>query len=74
VQRFCKEVVTWKILRHPNVLSLIGATMSEAQFIMVSDWMVNGNIKDFVKKHPDANRLELVGFSFNVSPSSLQVH
>ena len=35
--------------------------MSETQFAMVSDWMVNGNINDFVKAHPDANRLELVG-------------
>ena len=37
--------------------------MSETQFIMVSDWMMNGNINDFVKAHSDANRLELVGFS-----------
>ena len=66
--------MTWKILRHENVLSLIGATMSGAQFIMVSDWMVHGNIKDFVKNHPDANPLELVGFSSNVSPSLLQVY
>ena len=37
--------------------------MSDAQFAMVSDWMGNGNISDFVKAHPDTNRLELVGFS-----------
>ena len=66
VQRFCKEVVTWKTLRHPNVLPLIGVMMSEAHFAMVSDWMVNGNINDFVKEHPDVNRLDLVGCSFNV--------
>jgi len=36
--------------------------MSETQFAMISDWMVNGNISDFVKAHPDTNRLELVGF------------
>jgi len=61
VQRFCKEVVTWKTLQHPNVLPLIGVTTSETQFVMVSDWMVNGNINDFVRARPDANRLELVG-------------
>ena len=33
---------------------------------MVSDWMVNGNINDFVKAHPDANRLELVGISLSL--------
>jgi hypothetical protein len=66
--------VTWKTLRHPNVLPLIGVTKSETQFAMISDWMVNGNIIEFVKAHPDANRLDLVSFSFKVSSSSLQVH
>jgi hypothetical protein len=28
---------------------------------MVSDWMADGNITDFVKAHPDVNRLALVG-------------
>jgi len=61
-QRFCKEVVTWKSLQHPNILPLIGVTMSKTKFAMVSDWMVNGNINDFVRARPDANRLQLVGF------------
>ena len=64
--------MTWKSLQHPNILPLIGVTMSETKFAMISDWMVNGNINDFVKMHPDANRLELVGFSF-VCASSLLV-
>ena len=67
VQRFCKEVVTWKTLRHPNVLPLMGVMISEAHFAIISDWMVNGNISDFVKAHPDANRLELVGFSLSLT-------
>ena len=45
--------------------------MTGSQFAMVSDWMVNGSINDFAKAHPDANRLELVGFLFKVSPSPL---
>ena len=52
----------WKALRHPNVLPLIGVAMAEAQFAMVSEWMVNGNINEFVKANPDADRLGLVGF------------
>ena len=62
VQRFCKEVVTWKSLRHPNVLPLMGVTMGEKVFAMVSEWMANGNINEFIKAHRDANRFELVGF------------
>ena len=63
----------WSALRHPNVLPLIGVMMSETQFAMISDWMVNGTINDFVRAHPAANRLELVGCSLGVSLSSFQV-
>ena len=66
--------MTWRTLRHPNVLPLIGVTMSENQFAMISDWMANGNINEFVKERPDANRLELVGFSFNVSSCLPRIH
>jgi hypothetical protein len=55
------------MLRHPNVLPLIGVMMSDNQFAMISDWMVHGNINDFVKAHPDVKRLELVGFSLSAS-------
>ena len=51
----------WKFLQHPNVLPLIGVTMSENRFAMASDWMVNGTIRDFVKVHPNVDRLGLVG-------------
>ena len=57
----------WKTLQHPNILPLIGVTMSESQFATISDWMVNGNLSDFVKAHPDTNRLGLVGFSLRTS-------
>ena len=59
--------MTWKTLLHPNVLPLIGVTMSETQFEMVSDWMGNGNLSEFVKAHPTANRLELVSFLLRAS-------
>jgi len=71
MQKFCKEVVAWRTLQHPNVLSLIGVTMSETQFAMISDWMANGSINSFVKAHPDANQLELVGFPPVFASSSL---
>ena len=60
-QTFCKEVVTWKALCHPNVLPLLGVTMGTKVFAMVSEWMVNGNIIEFIEAHRDANRFELVG-------------
>jgi serine/threonine protein kinase len=60
-QGFCREVVAWKHLRHPNILPLLGVTVSENRFAMVSEWMDNGNINEFVRKDYDANRTALVG-------------
>ena len=52
--------MTWKALDHPNVLPLLGV-MIGGRFAMVSGWMANGNINQFVATHRDANRFELVG-------------
>ena len=71
LQQFCREVILWNALSHPNVLKLVGVQgdMDKRRFIMISDWMVNGNIMQFVKKN-HVNRLELVE-DFNSSlPSS----
>ena len=67
VQRFCKEVMMWKTLRHPNVLPLIGVTMTEFRLVMVSEWMENGNVTDFLKTNGEADRLELVSSSLSLS-------
>ena len=42
--------------------------MSEAQLAMVSEWMTNGNINEFIKVNPNANRLKLVGISREIPP------
>jgi len=69
VQTFCKEVVTWKSLQHPNVLPLLGVTMGKRLFAMVSEWMVNGNIVEFVNAHREANRFKLVGSCSHTDPT-----
>lgn len=60
-QKFCKEAVIWRHLRHPNILPLTGVTIGSERCSMVSDWMENGTIKQFIEMNPDANRIELVG-------------
>lgn len=50
----------WGILRHPNILPFEGIAIFGAQFAIISGWMANGNINEFVKENPGANRLKLV--------------
>ena len=38
--------------------------MNEDKFVMVSGWMENGNINEFVKARPHENRFELVSSPF----------
>ena len=47
--------------------------MSGTQFAMVSEWMPNGNIDQYVKAHRDANRYELVSSPFEFILSSAGV-
>jgi serine/threonine-protein kinase TNNI3K len=72
LQRFCKEVVLWSTLSHPNVLKLVGVQgdMEKGQFTTVSEWMVHGNIMEYINNN-HVNRLELVrGFTFPATPST----
>lgn len=41
--------------------------MADRHFVMVSEWMDNGNINEFIKANQGANRFELVGFSCSLS-------
>ena len=44
--------------------------MTENEFAMVSEWMSNGNINQFVREHRDANRFKLVSFLYTVTETS----
>lgn len=48
------------------MLPLLGVMMEKpfSLFAMASEWMVNGNINEFIKAHQDVNRFELVGFFY----------
>lgn len=55
--------MVWRSLRHPNVLRLLGVTMTGTQFVLVSGWMGKGNLDEFVKAHINADRFGLVCLS-----------
>ena len=63
-QSFFKEVVIWKRLRHPNIVSFIGVTTDPLQ--MVSEWMPGGTLTKYVENNPGANRIGLVSGSSGI--------
>lgn len=71
LQNFCREVITWKRLSHPNILELIGVTMNDRECTMVSPWMECGNIMSYLRENRDVNPLELVRTAPYPGPTSL---
>ena len=54
----------WKRLTHPNILPLLGITTAPLRLISI--WMSGGHLQEYIKKHPAADRLGLVGRPFVV--------
>ena len=62
VQRLCREIIGWKYLSHPNILPLLGLSVSADPrfFCILTEWMHNGNVIQYAESNPEANRLRLV--------------
>jgi serine/threonine protein kinase len=61
-QTFCREALYWGRLDHPNILPFLGVDekMFQPSFCLISPWMDNGNLMNFLEKNPDFDRLKAV--------------
>ena len=61
-QRLCREIIGWKYLSHPNILPLLGVSVFADPhcFRIITEWMPGGNVVQYAKSNPEANRLGLV--------------
>lgn len=64
LQRFHKEAVLWKRLAHKNILPVLGVSRDLAEFCLISPWMENGCIMNYLRKNPHVNPIELVCMIF----------
>lgn len=60
LKAFYQEAVTWKRMAHPNIVPLLGVIIYP-RLQLISEWMSGGDLPDYVKQNPDADRLGLVG-------------
>ncbi|KAI0946587.1 hypothetical protein AcW1_010016 [Taiwanofungus camphoratus] len=62
LKSFCREALIWKYLEHPNIAALLGVNVSlfPQTLCMVSPWMKNGSIRDYLHVNLRVNRLELL--------------
>ena len=59
-QTFRREINGRKSISHPNVLPVIEVSNTLVPFCIMSPWMPDGNIIQYTKMNPGANRLLLV--------------
>lgn len=61
-----REAFVWSQLKHPNIVPFLGlanlAKISAGalpQLCLISPWMVEGNIMEYLARHEDTDRLKL---------------
>ncbi|KAJ7716341.1 kinase-like domain-containing protein, partial [Mycena metata] len=68
LQEFGREALLWRQLCHPNVLPFFDLYYLEKRLCLISPWMGNGNIFEYLRKKP----FNMNHFTF-ASPSALRM-
>ena len=75
LKRLKREVTVWRQALHPNVVALLGWTSQvikdNIRVSLISAWCDGGNIKDYLRRNPIADRYALVRF---VSTSAISLN
>ncbi|CAE6489522.1 unnamed protein product [Rhizoctonia solani] len=54
-----REIHTWNKCNHPNILPFLGLAVFRERIAIVSPWIKNGTMRDFLKENPDTDRCRL---------------
>ena len=49
VDEFLKEAAVMKEIKHPNLVQLLGVCTREPPFYIITEFMVNGNLLDYLR-------------------------
>jgi len=50
----------WRRISHPNIVPFLGVSEALAPLSILSEWMPNGNVRNYVVKKTETSRLQLV--------------
>ncbi|KAF8596589.1 kinase-like protein, partial [Ceratobasidium sp. AG-I] len=54
-----RELHTWSKCQNPNVIQLLGLVEFHDQIGMVSNWVENGTLPMYLRKHPEVDRCQM---------------
>ncbi|CAE6463896.1 unnamed protein product [Rhizoctonia solani] len=72
LKRAAREIHTWSKMKHENVHQLMGVIMFKDRHLgMVSEWMENGNLHEYMHKNPQLDRYNMVNLQlYSIQPGS----
>ncbi|CAE6505247.1 unnamed protein product [Rhizoctonia solani] len=60
LKRATREIYYWSKMKHDNIHQLIGVIIFKGHYLgMVSQWMEYGNLSEYIRKQPNADRYQL---------------
>ncbi|KAG8697578.1 hypothetical protein FRC08_006441 [Ceratobasidium sp. 394] len=59
LKRVAREIHAWSKCDHKNVLALFGLAQHRGRLAIISPWMENGTLPEYVAKRPEVDRLDL---------------
>lgn len=57
LKEFLEEAAIMKKMRHPNLISLLGVCTHEPPFYIVTEFMQNGNLLDYLRRNESRRQL-----------------
>ena len=73
LQRFSREAILWGQLSHPNLLPFYGLYQLGSRACLISPWVENGHINQFLARNPMVDRVLLVRTSELMPPGIRQL-
>ncbi|KAG8727476.1 hypothetical protein FRC11_013082, partial [Ceratobasidium sp. 423] len=66
LKRLMRELYNWSKAKHVNIHQLLGVIMFQGRVGMVSRWMPNGNLQEYLSENPTVGRYQLVGWTIRI--------
>lgn len=72
--KIIRQTVIWAEVAHPNILPFIGYQIVDSAPMLVLPWCENGNILDYIHRHPNLTRNEKIDLVCHAARGLLFLH
>ncbi|KAG8940424.1 hypothetical protein FRC04_005251 [Tulasnella sp. 424] len=73
-QRIKREVVVWQAAKHENILEFYGFNIDNGDYLLVSSWCANGNLRQYTKRHPELTRMGKIKLLHDAAQGLAHLH